>query len=52
MRFISKALPVVLASSILAGPAIAGDITIVSWGGAWSASVKNAWTDPYEMETG
>lgn len=38
---------------LLAGQAFGDDaINIVSWGGAWSASVKGAWTDLYEEETG
>lgn len=32
--------------------AFAGDLTIVSWGGAWSAAVKGAYTDPWMNETG
>ena len=37
-----------------AGTAAAQDdpIILVSWGGAWSAAVKGAWTDPYIKETG
>ena len=54
MRFINKTLPAALAGSMLAaGHAYGADaINIVSWGGAWSAAVKDAWTDPYEQETG
>ena len=54
MRKLNKTLPVALAGSmLLAGQAFGGDaINIVSWGGAWSASVKGAWTDLYEEETG
>ena len=54
MRKLNKTLPVALAGSmLLAGQAFASDaINIVSWGGAWSASVKGAWTDLYEEETG
>ena len=54
MKKLNKTLPVALAGSmLLAGQALAGDaINIVSWGGAWSASVKGAWTDLYEEETG
>jgi putative spermidine/putrescine transport system substrate-binding protein len=49
-----KTLPVALAGSmLLAGQAFGGDaINLVSWGGAWSAAVKGAWTDSYEEETG
>ena len=54
MRKLNKTLPVALAGSmLLAGQAFGDDaINIVSWGGAWSASVKGAWTDLYEEETG
>ncbi len=50
----NKTLPVALAGSmLLAGQALAdGAINITSWGGAWSASIKAAWTDPYTEETG
>lgn len=42
-----------VAGMTLASSAVAGDaINIVSWGGAWSASVKGAWTDPYTEATG
>ncbi len=37
----------------LTGTAAAEDpVVLVSWGGAWSAAVKGAWTDPYIKETG
>ena len=54
MKKLTKTLPVALAGSmLLAGQAFGGEaINIVSWGGAWSASVKGAWTDLYEEETG
>ena len=54
MKKLDKTLPVALAGSmLLAGQAFGGEaINIVSWGGAWSASVKGAWTDLYEEETG
>lgn len=54
LRKLNKTLPVALAGSmLLAGQAFGDDaINIVSWGGAWSASVKGAWTDLYEEETG
>jgi putative spermidine/putrescine transport system substrate-binding protein len=44
----------IFASTVVVSPAMAAEdpITIVSWGGAWSAAVKGAWTDPYEKETG
>lgn len=41
---------VVLATTALAmasGMAVAKDMTVVSWGGAYQASQKNAYTDPY-----
>lgn len=34
-------------AAIAASPALAVDLTIVSWGGAYSASQKNAYHDPY-----
>ena len=40
----------ILAASVLAlagSAAIAKDMTVVSWGGAYQASQKNAYTDPY-----
>ena len=54
MRFMHKTLSVALAGSMLAAGQVQGSdaISIVSWGGAWSAAVKGAWTDPYEAETG
>ena len=54
MSFINKTLPTVLAGSmLLASQAYGADaINVTSWGGAWSASFKAAWTDPYEQETG
>ena len=54
MNLINKTLPVALAASMLAaGQAYGAEaINIVSWGGAWSAAFKAAWTDPYEQETG
>ena len=54
MRFMHKTLSVALAGSMLAASQVQGAdaISIVSWGGAWSAAVKGAWTDPYEAETG
>ena len=54
MKNLKTTLPVALAGSmLLAGQAFGGDaINIVSWGGAWSAAVKGAWTDLYEEETG
>lgn len=41
---------VILAGTALAiagSPALAADMTLVSWGGAYQASQKNAYTDPY-----
>ena len=54
MSFINKTLPTVLAGSmLLASQAYGADaINVTSWGGAWSAAFKSAWTDPYEQETG
>lgn len=34
-------------AALAASPALAVDLTIVSWGGAYSASQKNAYHDPY-----
>lgn len=34
-------------AALVASPALAVDLTIVSWGGAYSASQKNAYHDPY-----
>ena len=34
-------------TALTAGNAIAADMTIVSWGGAYSASQQNAYHDPY-----
>ena len=54
MRYPYKTLSMALAGSMLAAGQVQGadPINLVSWGGAWSASVKGAWTDPYEAETG
>ena len=54
MKNLKTTLPVALAGSMLfAGQALASDaINVVSWGGAWSAAFKAAWTDPYTEETG
>ena len=54
MKNLKTTLPVALAGSMLfAGQAFASDaISIVSWGGAWSAAFKAAWADPYTEETG
>ena len=54
LRKLNKTLPVALAGSmLLAGQAFGSDaISIVSWGGAWSAAFKAAWADPYTEETG
>lgn len=44
---------IVLATTALAmvsGAAVAKDMTVVSWGGAYQASQKNAYTDPYMKE--
>lgn len=44
---------VILAGTALAfagSAAIAKDLTLVSWGGAYQASQKNAYTDPYSAE--
>jgi putative spermidine/putrescine transport system substrate-binding protein len=35
------------ATALIAGSAMAADMTIVSWGGAYSASQKNAYHEPY-----
>lgn len=37
---------------VLAGSHMAGEMTIVSWGGAYSASQQNAYHDPYKEKTG
>ncbi|MES0810399.1 extracellular solute-binding protein [Roseibium sp. SCPC15] len=44
---------VILAGTALAfagSAALAKDLTVVSWGGAYQASQKNAYTDPYSAE--
>ncbi|MEM7295824.1 MAG: extracellular solute-binding protein [Pseudomonadota bacterium] len=41
-----------LATTALAAPAVAQEMTIVSWGGAYSASQLNAYHDPYSAKTG
>ena len=41
-----------LAASTVAGTAVAEEMTIVSWGGAYTASQKNAYHDPYSANTG
>lgn len=38
------------AMALAGGPAHAKDMTIVSWGGAYQASQKNAYADPYMKE--
>ena len=54
MRFIHKTLPAALVGSMLLASQTHGAdaISVTSWGGAWSAAFKGAWTDPYEQETG
>jgi putative spermidine/putrescine transport system substrate-binding protein len=39
-----------LATALASGNALATDMTIVSWGGAYQASQKNAYADPYVKE--
>ena len=41
-----------LAAATVAGTAVAEEMTIVSWGGAYTASQKNAYHDPYSANTG
>ena len=38
--------------ALVAGSALADDMTIVSWGGAYSASQQNAYHTPYTEKTG
>jgi len=41
-----------LAAATVAGTAVAEEMTIVSWGGGYTASQKNAYHDPYSANTG
>ncbi|WP_371054604.1 extracellular solute-binding protein [Rhodosalinus sp. K401] len=41
-----------LAWALCATPVAAGDLTIVSWGGAYEAAQRQAIIDPFEAETG
>ena len=41
-----------LAAATVAGTAVAEEMTIVSWGGAYTSSQKNAYHDPYSANTG
>ena len=41
-----------IAAATVAGTAIAEEMTIVSWGGAYTSSQKNAYHDPYSANTG
>ena len=42
----------VAAGMVAADGHMASELTIVSWGGAYSASQKNAYHDPYSAMTG
>lgn len=44
---LNKTMIIAGAAALFAGGAIAQDMTIVSWGGAYSASQQNAYHDPY-----
>ncbi|KEJ90571.1 extracellular solute-binding protein [Sulfitobacter donghicola] len=49
---LTKTLLATTALTVAAGMAHAEEMTIVSWGGAYSASQKNAYHDPYSEKTG
>ena len=49
---LSNLLAASTALTLVAGLAAAEDMTIVSWGGAYSASQKGAYHDPYSANTG
>ncbi len=49
---LTKTLLATTALTVAAGFAVAEDMTIVSWGGAYSASQKAAYHDPYSAKTG
>ena len=47
-----KTLLAVSALSVAAGSALAQEMTIVSWGGAYSKSQLKAYHEPYSAKTG
>ena len=49
---LTKTLLATTALTVAAGGAFAQDMTIVSWGGAYSKSQKNAYHDPYSEKSG
>ena len=49
---LNKILMATTALTFAAGVAAAEEMTIVSWGGAYSSSQKNAYHDPYSAKTG
>ena len=40
------------AVALAAGSALAADLTVVSWGGAYTASQQKAYGEPWEQKTG
>ncbi len=51
-KTIARALAVAGATALAAGPAGAADLTVVSWGGAYTASQQKAYGEPWEQKTG
>ena len=50
MKQLVQAAAVIFSMVLLAGNSYAIDLTIVSWGGAYAASQKKAYNDPYMAE--
>ena len=51
-KTIVQAFTVAGAVTLAAGTALAADLTIVSWGGAYTASQQKAYGEPWEQKTG
>jgi len=51
-KTIARAIAVAGATALAAGSAGAADLTVVSWGGAYTASQQKAYGEPWEQKTG